>query len=102
MGLSYNVYLSSPRIYMCKGCKTHLSNHEDIISRVSYFQHAFISMSSPSSDAGCTWELVSAAPELHISSCMLSLISRFTPFLLSDMRTFRLTSSRFFSLCVNE
>ena len=35
MGLSYNVYLSSSRIYMCKSCKTHLSNHEDIISRVS-------------------------------------------------------------------
>jgi len=35
MGLSYNVYLSSSRIYMCKSCKAHLSNHEDIISRVS-------------------------------------------------------------------
>jgi hypothetical protein len=34
MGLRYNVYLDSNRIYTCKKCKTHLSNHEDIISRV--------------------------------------------------------------------
>ena len=34
MGLSYNVYLSSSRIYVCRNCKTHLSNQEDIISRV--------------------------------------------------------------------
>lgn len=35
MGLIYNVYLSGQRIYGCKKCKTHLSNHDDIISRVS-------------------------------------------------------------------
>lgn len=35
MGLTYNVYLNSHRIYGCKNCKTHLSNHDDIISRVS-------------------------------------------------------------------
>lgn len=35
MGLAYNTYLNSNRIYGCKGCKTHLANHEDIISRVS-------------------------------------------------------------------
>lgn len=35
MGLAYNVYLNSNKIYGCKGCKAHLSNHEDIISRVS-------------------------------------------------------------------
>jgi hypothetical protein len=34
MGLSYNVYLNSSKIYGCKNCKTHLSNHDDIISRV--------------------------------------------------------------------
>lgn len=34
MGLAYNVYLNSHKIYGCKSCKTHLSNHEDIISRV--------------------------------------------------------------------
>jgi len=34
MGLAYNVYLSSSKIYGCKNCKAHLSNHEDIISRV--------------------------------------------------------------------
>lgn len=35
MGLAYNIYLNSNRIYGCKTCKTHLSNHDDIISRVS-------------------------------------------------------------------
>lgn len=39
MGLSYNVYLSSTRIYGCRSCKTHLSNHEDIISRNFRGQH---------------------------------------------------------------
>jgi len=39
MGLAYNVYLNSNRIYGCKGCKTHLSNHEDIISRNFRGQH---------------------------------------------------------------
>ena len=34
MGLTYNVYLNSSRIYGCKNCKTHLSNHDDILSRV--------------------------------------------------------------------
>ena len=34
MGLAYNVYLNSHKIYGCKNCKAHLSNHEDIISRV--------------------------------------------------------------------
>jgi hypothetical protein len=34
MGLAYNTYLNSSRIYGCKGCKTHLANHDDIISRV--------------------------------------------------------------------
>jgi hypothetical protein len=37
MGLTYNIYLNSTssRIYGCKNCKTHLSNHDDILSRVS-------------------------------------------------------------------
>jgi hypothetical protein len=35
MGLSYNVYLNSSCIYACKNCKTHLSNRDDILSRVS-------------------------------------------------------------------
>lgn len=34
MGLSYNIYLDSSNIYGCKNCKTHLSNHDDILSRV--------------------------------------------------------------------
>lgn len=35
MGLSYNTYLNSNKIYGCKSCKAHLANHDDIISRVS-------------------------------------------------------------------
>lgn len=34
MGLAYNTYLNSSKVYGCKTCKAHLSNHEDIISRV--------------------------------------------------------------------
>lgn len=36
MGLSYNTYLNSGKIYGCKSCKAHLANHEDIVSRVSF------------------------------------------------------------------
>lgn len=39
MGLTYNIYLDSPRIYGCKKCKTHLSSHDDIISRNFRGQH---------------------------------------------------------------
>ncbi|KAI9759945.1 MAG: Intracellular distribution of mitochondria [Chaenotheca gracillima] len=39
MGLSYNVYLNSSRIYGCKSCKTHMANHDDIISRNFRGQH---------------------------------------------------------------
>ncbi|KAI9796783.1 MAG: hypothetical protein M1835_003139 [Candelina submexicana] len=39
MGLSYNVYLNSSRIYGCKTCKTHLANHDDIASRNFRGQH---------------------------------------------------------------
>jgi len=35
MGLAYNTYLNSNKIYGCKNCKAHLANHDDIISRVS-------------------------------------------------------------------
>lgn len=35
MGLAYNTYLTSDKIYGCRLCKAHLANHEDIISRVS-------------------------------------------------------------------
>ncbi|KAH8722515.1 yippee zinc-binding protein [Phaeosphaeriaceae sp. PMI808] len=45
MGLSYNVYLNSTRIYGCKNCKTHLSNHDDILSRVRLFLVLFIPIS---------------------------------------------------------
>jgi hypothetical protein len=34
MGLTYNIYLNGGRIYGCRTCKTHLSNHDDILSRV--------------------------------------------------------------------
>jgi hypothetical protein len=36
MGLTYNTYLNCARIYGCKGCKTHLADHDDIISRVRF------------------------------------------------------------------
>lgn len=39
MGLAYNTYLNSSKIYGCKTCKAHLANHEDIISRNFRGQH---------------------------------------------------------------
>ncbi|KAI0180884.1 yippee [Hypoxylon sp. FL1284] len=39
MGLAYNTYLNSNKIYGCKNCKTHLANHEEIISRNFRGQH---------------------------------------------------------------
>ncbi|CAK7274702.1 protein yippee-like moh1 [Sporothrix epigloea] len=39
MGLTYNTYLNSARIYGCRGCKAHLANHDDIISRNFRGQH---------------------------------------------------------------
>ncbi|KAF2484237.1 Yippee/Mis18 [Neohortaea acidophila] len=39
MGLIYNVYLTSPKIYGCKTCKTHLADHDEIISRNFRGQH---------------------------------------------------------------
>ncbi|KAI9852664.1 MAG: hypothetical protein M1838_006121 [Thelocarpon superellum] len=39
MGLAYNVYLNSNRIYGCKNCKTHLADHDDIVSRNFRGQH---------------------------------------------------------------
>ncbi|RMY82102.1 hypothetical protein D0861_08035 [Hortaea werneckii] len=35
MGLAYNVYLNAKRIYGCKTCKTHLADHDEIISRLT-------------------------------------------------------------------
>lgn len=35
MGLAYNVYLNSNKIFGCKQCKTHLADYNDIVSRVS-------------------------------------------------------------------
>lgn len=35
MGLKYNTYLDGGKIYGCKNCKTHLADHEEILSRVS-------------------------------------------------------------------
>jgi len=37
MGLSYNTYLNAKRIYGCKNCKTHLADHDDIVSRVGQY-----------------------------------------------------------------
>ncbi|KAH9827459.1 yippee-like protein [Teratosphaeria destructans] len=39
MGLAYNVYLNATRIYGCKTCKTHLADHDEIISRNFRGQH---------------------------------------------------------------
>ncbi|KAL8668370.1 MAG: hypothetical protein Q9168_007003 [Polycauliona sp. 1 TL-2023] len=39
MGLSYNVYLNSDKIFGCKNCKTHLASHDAIISRNFRGQH---------------------------------------------------------------
>ncbi|ROT38865.1 yippee-domain-containing protein [Sodiomyces alkalinus F11] len=39
MGLAYNTYLDSAKIYGCKTCKAHLANHEDIVSRNFRGQH---------------------------------------------------------------
>lgn len=39
MGLAYNIYLNSDRIFGCKHCKTHLANHDSIISRNFRGQH---------------------------------------------------------------
>ncbi|KAK6189496.1 hypothetical protein LQW54_013204 [Pestalotiopsis sp. IQ-011] len=39
MGLAYNTYLDSNKIYGCKECKAHLANHDEIISRNFRGQH---------------------------------------------------------------
>lgn len=35
MGLAYNTYITSNKIFGCKHCKTHLADYYDIVSRVS-------------------------------------------------------------------
>ncbi|EGE02454.1 yippee [Trichophyton equinum CBS 127.97] len=40
MGLSYNIYINSNKIFGCKHCKTHLADYHDIISRVGYLAHS--------------------------------------------------------------
>ncbi|GAQ39121.1 putative Yippee zinc-binding protein Moh1 [Aspergillus tubingensis] len=39
MGLAYNIYLTSNKIFGCKQCKTHLADYDDIISRNFRGQH---------------------------------------------------------------
>ncbi|KAK0510320.1 hypothetical protein JMJ35_007714 [Cladonia borealis] len=39
MGLVYNTYLNSDKIFGCKTCKTHLASHDAIISRSFRGQH---------------------------------------------------------------
>ena len=39
MGLVYNTYLNSDKIFGCKNCKTHLASHDAIISRVRLLAH---------------------------------------------------------------
>jgi len=54
MGLAYNVYLDSHKIYGCKSCKTHFANYDDIISRNFRGQHgkAFLFNSVVNTDEG--------------------------------------------------
>ncbi|WPG98302.1 Hypothetical protein R9X50_00109000 [Acrodontium crateriforme] len=39
MGLVYNIYLTSRKVYGCKNCKTHLADHDEIVSRNFRGQH---------------------------------------------------------------
>jgi len=39
MGLAYNVYLNSSKIFGCRNCKTHLADFDEIISRNFRGQH---------------------------------------------------------------
>jgi hypothetical protein len=54
MGLAYNMYLTSNKIYGCVKCKTHLANHDDIMSRNFRGQHgkAFLFHTVVNVDAG--------------------------------------------------
>ena len=48
MGLIYNTYLNSDKIFGCKNCKTHLASHDAIISRVSILSLLFKFVFKPS------------------------------------------------------
>ncbi|KAL1961367.1 hypothetical protein VTO42DRAFT_95 [Malbranchea cinnamomea] len=39
MGLAYNTYINSNKIFGCKHCKTHLADYYDIVSRNFRGQH---------------------------------------------------------------
>ncbi|EGP87649.1 unnamed protein product [Zymoseptoria tritici ST99CH_1A5] len=39
MGLAYNIYLDAKKVYGCKTCKTHLADHDEIVSRNFRGQH---------------------------------------------------------------
>ena len=51
MGLVYNTYLNSDKIFGCKHCKTHLASHDAIISRVRSPLPPLFSESRPLPDA---------------------------------------------------
>jgi hypothetical protein len=52
MGLSYNVYLTANKIFGCKGCKTHLADYNDIISRVRIQIYIYVyTLSGPVANA---------------------------------------------------
>lgn len=75
MGLAYNTYLTSNKIYGCKTCKAHLANHEDIISRVRIPQpkvvlYSLIALTSPL----CT----ALHPSVYIKYVPFSLFSGLT------------------------
>lgn len=45
MGLAYNIYLNSSKIFGCKACKTHLADYNDIVSRVRLSLSLYLSIS---------------------------------------------------------
>ena len=38
MGRPFKQYLNGPRIYSCSNCRSHVADHDDIISKVWVFQ----------------------------------------------------------------
>lgn len=77
MGLAYNVYLNSKRIYGCRTCKTHLADHDEIISRVSPSWQYDCESYFNKADSHCRTSVASMAK--HTSSTASSITSRVRP-----------------------
>jgi hypothetical protein len=39
MGLPFKLYINSPQVYSCSGCRAHLTDHDDLISKVMPSRH---------------------------------------------------------------